>query len=137
VHHPEHPAVEVGAAAERVDQRQRADVAGDRVDREVAPLEVVAHRKLGVRLDAEVGVGVARVVGLAGCDRRLAPRRHDLDALARPPGRPEAHAHEAAGDAQLVGLAVRTTDGEQLLDAVPAHEEVDVLRLAPEQLVAQ
>ena len=84
----------------------RAHVPRHRVDREVAALEVVAHRQLGVGLDAEVGVRVAGVVRLARRDRRLAPRRDDLDALARPPRRPEAHADEAARDAQLVGLAV-------------------------------
>ena len=41
------------------------------------------------------------------------------------------------GDAQLVGAGRAPAEREQLLDAVPAHEEVDVLRLAPEQLVAQ
>ena len=84
----------------------RAHVPRHRVDREVAALEVVAHRQLGVGLDAEVGVRVARVARLARRDRRLAPRRDDLDALARAPRRPEAHAHEAPGDAQLVRLAV-------------------------------
>ena len=80
------------------------------------------------------GLPVSR---LARRDRRLAPRRHDLDALARPPRRPEAHADEAPGDAQLLGLRVLPAEREQLLHVVPAHEEVDVLRRAAEQLVAQ
>ena len=67
------PRGEVVAPAERIDPLARAHVPRHRVDGEVAALEVVAHRQLGVGLDAEVGVRVARVAGLAraiGVSRR-------------------------------------------------------------------
>ena len=128
---------EIVAAAERVDPDAAADVARHRVDREVAPLEIVAHRELRVGLDAEVGVRIARVLRIARADRGLAARGNDLDPLLRPERRAEAHAHEASGDAQLLRRAVGAQRVEQLVDAVPAHEEVDVLHGTAEQDVAQ
>ena len=137
MHRTQHSRAQVLAAAEGIDPLAGAHVPRDCIDREVTPLEVVSHRQLGIRLDAEIGVRVAGVVRLARCDRRLAARRDDLDALRRPPRWPEANAHDAARDSQLVRLRVRTAEREQLLDAVPPHEEVDILGLPSEQLVAQ
>jgi len=101
------------------------------------PLQIVAHGELGIRLDAEVGVRIAGEAGLARCDRCLSPRRDDLDPRARPPRGPEAHADEPPRHAQLVRLSVAAAERQQFLDVVPAHEEVDVLGRAAEQLVAQ
>ena len=82
---------------------------------------------------------VARVVRLARTDRRLAPRRDDLDALLRTERRPEPHADEATGDAELLRAPIA---------AQHRHEELIVCRDlargsrrpspgAAEQLVAQ
>ena len=56
---------EIVAPAERIDPLAAAHVARHRVDGEVAALEIVAHGQLGIGLDAEIGVRVARVAGLA------------------------------------------------------------------------
>ena len=68
------PAARSSRPAERVDPGAAADVAGHRVDGEVAPLEIVAHGQARVGLDAEVGVRVAGVVrarpGRIGVSRR-------------------------------------------------------------------
>ncbi len=48
-----------------------------------------------------------------------------------PNGRTEAHADEPARDAQLLGRAVPSQHVEELVDAVPAHQEIDVLARPP------
>jgi hypothetical protein len=137
MHRAQHTGSEIVATAERVDPGSRADVARHRVDREVAALEVVAHGQARIGLDAEVGVRVAGVARFTRSDRGLPPRRDDLDALLGTEGRTEAHPDETPCDAQLLCRAVAAQDRDQLGDAVPPHEEVDVLHLTSQQPVAQ
>ncbi len=137
VHGAQHSGGQVVLPAEGIDPRAGADVAGHRVDGEVATLQIVAHCQVRVGLDAEVGVRVPRESGLSWPDRGLAPRRDDLDALLGAERGPESHADEPARHAQLLGRPVPSQHLEEVVDAVPAHQEIDVLARPPEQLVAQ
>ena len=85
--------LEIGAAAERVDDLPRLEPPRDRVDREVAPLHVLLERDLAVGHDLEVVP--------AGAGRALDARRCELDPgrlrAPAPPGPAAAAARRRAG----------------------------------------
>jgi hypothetical protein len=130
----EDAALEVLAAVQRVEDLARREAAGDRVDREVAPLHVLLERDAGVGGDHEV---VA-----AGAGRALDPRRRELDSrrLERarrlvPREQPDADA--LVGDDEVLHLPVRLERGAELLVPDPGDDEVEVAAgRPPEQLVA-
>ena len=125
--------LEVGAAAERVDDLPRLEPACDRVDREVAPLHVLLERDLTVGDDLEV------VPSWPG--RALDARRRELD-----PGRLErarrlvprqqAHADALVGDDEVLDPAVRLERRPQFCVAHARDDEVELRRRPSEQLVA-
>src|SRR5262249_21726587 len=103
-HRPKTALAKVARAAERVDELAVLEVSSHRVDREVAPVEVVLDARRRVDDDLEV---VAARPG-----RALAPRRRELD----PGGHAgahvavswvEAHADRLARDDEILDPAVR------------------------------
>ena len=125
--------LEVGAAAERVEDLPRLEPPRDRVDREVAPLHVLLERDLAVGDDLEV------VPARAG--RALDTRRRELDPgrLQRPRRlvpRQQPHADALVGDDEILDLAVRLERRPQLGVADARDDEVELRRRPPEQLVA-
>ncbi len=125
--------LEVGAAAERVDELARVEPPGHRVDGEVAPAHVVLDRELRVGDDLEV------VPARPGRD--LLARRRELDPgrrqLADPAvARVQPDADEPVGDDEILHAAVRRERRAQSLGVEAGHEEVGILRVQPEQLVA-
>ena len=127
------PSLQVGPAAERVDERAVGQPDGDRVHREVAAGEVV--------LDARVRIDDDLEVVTPGPGRTLAARRRELDPGRRErphlrSAREEPEPDRAARDDELIDPAVRRERRAQLLGVEAGDEEVRVLRVDPEQLVA-
>ncbi len=124
---------EIGAAAERVEDLARLEPAGHRVDSEVAALHVLGERQLGVGDDLEV------VPARAG--GHLLARRRELDSRGRQPPDPsvaweEPDAHQPVGDHEIFHAAVWSQCRAELVGVDAQHEEVRILRVEPEQLVA-
>ena len=129
----ENAPLEVGAAAERVEDLPRLEPTRDRVDREVAPLHVLLERDLAVGDDLEVVP--------AGAGRALDARRRELDPgrLERPRRlvpRQQPHADALVGDDEILDLAVRLERLPQLGVTHARDDEVELRRRPPEQLVA-
>ena len=129
----EDAALEVGAAAERVENLARLEPARDRVDREVAPLHVLLERDLAVRDDLEVVP--------AGAGRALDPRRRELDPgrlqrARRLVPRQQPHAHALVGDDEILDPPVRLERRPQLRVADAGDDEIELRRRPSEQLVA-
>jgi hypothetical protein len=129
----ENTALEVGAAAEGIEDLPGLEPPCDRVDREVAALHVLLER------DPRVGDDLEVVAARPG--RALDARRRELDPgrLERtsvPVPRQQADAHALVGDDQILDSAVRLERGAQLGMADPGDDEVELLRGDPEHLVA-
>jgi hypothetical protein len=125
--------LEVRASPEGVDELAGVQPARHRVDGEIAAAHVVLDRELRVGDDLEV------VPARAGGD--LLARRRELDPRARQAADPavagmEPDADEPVGDHEVLDPAVGGGGGGQPLGVEPRHEEVRVLRVDPEQLVA-
>ena len=125
--------LEVGAAAERVDELAGLEPAGHRVDREVAAAHVVLHRQRRVGDDLEV-VPAGPGGDLLARRRELDPGRRQLPDPAV--ARVEPDADEPVGDDEVLDAPVRGERGPQALGVEAGHEEVGVLRVQPEQLVS-
>src|SRR5262249_37434342 len=129
----EHPPLDVLPPPERIDDLPRREPSCDRVHREVAAPHVVLDRERRVGHDLEV------VPPRAGAD--LLARRRELDAGRREladlaVARVEPHADEPPRDDEILDLPVRLERAFQAVGVDARHEEVRVLRLEPEQLVA-
>ncbi len=132
-HRPQDAALEILATVVRVDNRPVGEVTRHRVDREVAAVEVILDG--GRRVDDDL-----EVVPAWTC-RHLAARRRELDPRPHLPphlsvARIEPHADGPAGDDQLLGATVRLERRAQAFDVHTGDEEIGVLRLVAEQLVA-
>ena len=100
----EHAPLEIGAAAERIDEPPVAEVAGHRVDGEVAAREIVLDARL--RVDDDLEVVPARPGGLLPPRRReLDPGRRELANLAL--AREEPQADRPARDDEVLDAPVR------------------------------
>ena len=103
-HRPQHAALEILAAVERIDDLARREPARDRVHGEVAPTHVVLDGERRVRDDLEV------VTARAGA--HFLARRRELDPGRREPAdlrvaRVEADADEPSVDDEILDSAVR------------------------------
>ncbi len=128
-----HAVVEILLAVEGIDELVVGKPARDRIHRKVAPGEVVLDRCRGIHDDLEV---VAPRTGAP-----LAARRRELDAAAHKLSdlriaRPQAQPHALPGDLEVLDAPVRLELGAELLVIHAENEEVGVLRLEAEQLVA-
>ena len=124
--------LEVGLAAVRVDERPVGEPARHRVDREVA-----ARRSSSTGADGSTTISKSCRPGpvetLAARRRQLDPGGHAADLRV---ARVEPHADRPAGDDELLDAAVRLERARRPSMSTPGNEEVGVLRVEPEQLVA-
>ena len=130
---PQASCLEVGPAAERVDELAGVEPAGNCVDGEVATAHVVLDRQRRVGDDLEV------VPAGAGGD--LLARRSELDPgacqLPDPAiARMKAESNEAVGDDEILDASVRCECRAKPIGVETGNEKVGVLRIEPEQFIA-
>src|SRR5580765_7711516 len=132
-HGAQHAVAQILLPVERIDELVVRETARNRVHGEVAAREVVFDARRRVDDDLEV-VAPRSSAALAPWRCELDPARRKLAQL--PVARPEPQADALPGDLEVVDAAVRLEQRTKLFVIDAEDEEVRVLRVEPEQLVA-